>query len=112
MRHAYIRRATERRTSSIGRQSRDLIEAGGVDVLFVLDEGDAIVGAVETRQPGRDQLAYWSGGLTPVYLEGALARAKKPVIVQTRVVVEEPVSHAPAERVVVDRTTGEKVRRS
>ena len=30
----------------------------------------------ETTQPDRDALDYWAGGLEPVYLEGAIARAK------------------------------------
>lgn len=29
----------------------------------------------ETTQPSRDAVDYWAGGLEPVYLEGALARA-------------------------------------
>ena len=30
----------------------------------------------ETSQPNRGALEYWADGLEPVYLEGALARAK------------------------------------
>lgn len=30
----------------------------------------------ETTQPDRRALEYWAGGLEPVYLEGALTRAK------------------------------------
>jgi hypothetical protein len=30
----------------------------------------------ETSQPNRAALEYWAGGLEPVYLEGALARAQ------------------------------------
>jgi hypothetical protein len=30
---------------------------------------------VETTQPNREALAYWAGGIEPVYLEGALERA-------------------------------------
>ena len=30
----------------------------------------------ETSQPTRDDVAYWASGLEPVYLEGALRRAK------------------------------------
>ena len=30
----------------------------------------------ETTQPDRDALDYWAGGLEPVYLEGAIGRAK------------------------------------
>jgi hypothetical protein len=63
------------------------------------DGGEVIVGPVESRQPERDHLVYWATGLTPVYLEGALARAKRPIVVRTRV-VELPASDAPAPRVV------------
>jgi hypothetical protein len=30
----------------------------------------------ETTQPERDDLEYWASGLEPIYLEGALARAR------------------------------------
>jgi hypothetical protein len=30
----------------------------------------------ETSQPNRTALEYWAGGLEPIYLEGALARAQ------------------------------------
>lgn len=30
----------------------------------------------ETSQPNRAAVEYWAGGLQPVYLEGALARAE------------------------------------
>jgi hypothetical protein len=30
----------------------------------------------DTTQPDRDALSYWASGLEPVYLEGALARAR------------------------------------
>jgi hypothetical protein len=34
----------------------------------------------ETSQPNRTALEYWADGLEPVYLEGALARAKALLI--------------------------------
>lgn len=33
----------------------------------------------ETTQPNLTAAEYWAGGLTPVYLEGALARALTPM---------------------------------
>ncbi len=30
----------------------------------------------ETTQPNRDDLSYWASGISPIYLEGALARGK------------------------------------
>lgn len=32
----------------------------------------------ETSQPDRKAVEYWAGGLEPVYLEGAFARAYRP----------------------------------
>lgn len=37
--------------------------------------GDAVRSPRETTQPNRADTEYWSTGLTPVYLEGALRRA-------------------------------------
>jgi hypothetical protein len=58
---------------------------------------DALVSTVESRQPEREHLVYWASGLTVVYAEGALQRAKRPVAVRTRV-VEVPVSDMPKPR--------------
>ena len=41
--------------------------------------GDVLVTGQETSQPNRDALAYWATGLEPVYLEGALMRARDVV---------------------------------
>jgi hypothetical protein len=37
--------------------------------------GQMLQSDIETVQPNRTDVAYWSGGLTRVYLEGALDRA-------------------------------------
>jgi hypothetical protein len=37
----------------------------------------------ETSQPDRKAVEYWAGGLEPVYLEGALARALRRQRVRT-----------------------------
>ena len=62
-------------------------------------KGDVVVGPVESRQPEREHLAYWAGGLTPIFVEGALRRAQNPLVVRTRV-LEEPASDHPAPRMV------------
>lgn len=62
-------------------------------------KGATVVGPVESRQPEREHLAYWAGGLTPVFIEGALRRAQNPLVVRTKV-IEEPVSDHPAPRMV------------
>lgn len=42
---------------------------------FVDEAGVPLRGPRETKQPNRDALMYWAGGLTATYLEGALRRA-------------------------------------
>ena len=43
---------------------------------LVFSDGTSIrVTDRETSQPNREALEYWSSGLEPVYLEGALGRA-------------------------------------
>lgn len=39
--------------------------------------GEALRTEPETSQPDRAALDYWAGGIEPLYLEGALARAKR-----------------------------------
>ena len=34
----------------------------------------------ETSQPNRTAIEYWAGGLEPIYLEGALARAQERLL--------------------------------
>src|SRR4051812_47791967 len=41
-----------------------------------MDGGDTIRSRRETTQPNRTDAVYWASGLSPVYLEGALARAQ------------------------------------
>lgn len=45
--------------------------------------GPPVRTARETTQPNRMCTAYWSTGLTPAYLEGALGRALKPMRIQS-----------------------------
>jgi len=42
-----------------------------------IDGGDPVRSPRETTQPNRADTEYWATGLTPVYLDGALARALK-----------------------------------
>jgi hypothetical protein len=42
----------------------------------------------ETTQPNRLDTVYWATGLTPVFLEGSLKRALKPLV--------RPIAHEPA----------------
>jgi hypothetical protein len=45
-----------------------------------LDGGRPLRSPRETTQPNRTDTEYWAGGLTPVYLEGALERAQRPPV--------------------------------
>ena len=51
----------------------------------------------ETTQPNRTDTVYWATGLTPVYLEGALARALHPLAKPAARESASPRFHAPAE---------------
>jgi hypothetical protein len=57
--------------------------------------GEPLRSSRETTQPNRTDTAYWATGLTPVYLEGALARAQNPLI-RHEVETAEPVFDGPA----------------
>jgi hypothetical protein len=56
-----------------------------------------LVTEVESRQPEHAHLEYWATGLTHVYLEGALTRARTPLARPVRA-GETPASSAPAPR--------------
>ena len=90
----------------VGRHAPDGMWEGWFE--FIPKDGsEAVVSAVESRQPERDHLLYWASGLTAVYAEGALQRARRPVTVRTRI-IEVPVSDAPKPRtpVVAPRAAG------
>lgn len=60
---------------------------------FEAQDGSGILrSARETTQPNRVDTAYWATGLTPVYLEGSLARALDPA--PAAVVQVEPLTPA------------------
>ena len=50
----------------------------------------------ETTQPNRQDAFYWASGLTPVYLEGALQRALKPLVRAPEAPVPPPAFDGPA----------------
>ena len=83
---------------AVGRVSTGHMWEGWLEFLPI-GGGEPVVGSVETTQPEREHLIYWATGLTPVFLEGALRRAMSPAHVRVRV-SEEPISDAPAPRVV------------
>ncbi len=85
------------RVRAVGRQAEDGMWEGWIEFEPAGARGHVLVTAVETRQPEREHLVYWATGLTPVYLEGALHRARNPTVVHVRV-AEQAVSDAPAPR--------------
>lgn len=59
----------------VGSEAGDGLWDGAVEFVSV-DGGATLRSPRETRQPNRGDLLYWFTGLTPVYLEGAIARAR------------------------------------
>ena len=84
---------------AVGRPTGTGMWEGWVEFVPVSGKSDVLVSGVETTQPERTHLAYWATGLTHVYLEGALRRARVPTTVRVRV-IPQAASDAPAPRVV------------
>lgn len=62
-----------------------------------VDGGPPLRSARETTQPNRTDTAYWATGLTPVFLEGSLARTLRPDPVPVATVPPvEPAFDGPA----------------
>ena len=88
---------------AVGRLAPDNMWEGWVEFVPVDGGSDVLVTTTETRQPERQHLVYWATGLSHVYMEGALKRARNPVTVRVPV-IDDPVSDQPARRpVVVER---------
>lgn len=60
-----------------------------------LGSGAPVRSSRETTQPNRTDATYWAGGLSTVYLEGALQRALRPLVVE-RARPAEALFHEPA----------------
>jgi len=88
---------------AVGRLAPDNMWEGWIEFVPVDGGSDVLVSGIESRQPEHQHLVYWATGLTHVYLEGALSRARKPHTVRVPV-IDEPISDRPAaRRVVVER---------
>jgi hypothetical protein len=61
------------RASAYGRPARHLW-LGWIE--FTDDAGASVRTDIETWQPDRAALEYWTTGVEPIYLDGALARAR------------------------------------
>jgi hypothetical protein len=71
-----------------------------------LGDGEPVRSARETTQPNRQDTVYWATGLTPVYLEGALHRALRPIVRPAAVDPEPPRFDGPADPFVAANGTG------
>jgi len=85
---------------AVGRAAPDHMWEGWIEFVPADGGGGVLVSPIESRQPERLHLAYWATGLTPVYLEGALRRARNPLTIRVPV-MDEPVSDQPAGRRVI-----------
>lgn len=68
---------SEYQATAVGRRADDGMWESWIE-FAPRNGGRVLVSGVESRQPERTHLSYWASGLTPVYLEGALTRAKQP----------------------------------
>jgi hypothetical protein len=72
-----------------GRKREDGLWEGWLEFIPMSEDAPGFTSSRETTQPNRADLEYWAQGLSKVYLEGALARAKAST---------EPSQRAGAER--------------
>ncbi len=61
----------------LGERRDDGTWSGWIEFHAQNDSGRVLTTGQETSQPDRRALDYWSGGLEPIYLEGALERARQ-----------------------------------
>ena len=85
------------RAQAVGRRGEDGMWEGWLEFIPIDGSTEVLKTPIESRQPEREHLAYWATGLTPVFLEGALHRARRAPTVRVRT-VELPATDAPAER--------------
>lgn len=71
-----------------GRAGENDLWEGWLEFIPLGGEGEPLRTARETTQPNRTDLAYWASGLTMIFLEGALARAKTPTRMVRRMTVD------------------------
>jgi hypothetical protein len=68
---------TEYETHIYGAERDDGTWVGWLEFHAVGKSGAVLRTGQETSQPNRRALDYWAGGLEPVYIEGAFARASR-----------------------------------
>jgi len=85
----------EYRARACGGESADGLWQGWIEFVAV-DGGSVLRSSRETTQPNRTDAVYWATGLTPVYLEGALQRARNPTVVKVPPPAGPPAFDGPA----------------
>jgi hypothetical protein len=104
--HAPISHATGQYAArAVTRHADDGMWQGWLEFEPLDADRPVVVGPVESTQSKREHIQYWATGLTPVFLEGALDRAVKPLAVPAAV-PERAVSDAPAPRIHPARVGG------
>jgi hypothetical protein len=92
-----------------GRERDDRLWEGWIEFQSS-DKGPVLRTSRETTQPNLQDLKYWAGGLTPVYLEGALDRVLRAVPSRPAQSDSPPAFDRPAERPVAARSsTGDAI---
>ena len=82
---------------AVGSLADDGMWEGWIEFTAIDGSGEVLITGAESRQPEHEHLVYWATGLTPIFLEGALQRARHPPTVRVRP-VEVPTSNAPRPR--------------
>lgn len=85
---------------SAGRQASDQMWEGWIEFSPVSGPRPPLRSPCESRQPNRADLVYWATGLTPVYLEGAFARAISAPLVRQVPATGRPIFDGPAEATI------------
>jgi len=78
-----------------GSEAPDSRWQGWIEFLPV-DGGEVLRTGRETTQPNREDTVYWATGLTAVYLEGALERARRPLTISEPAPIVAPAYDGPA----------------
>jgi hypothetical protein len=79
---------TQWKTRACGRRGQGHMWEGWIEFVPLNMAASPVRSRRESTQPSRESLIYWATGLTPVYLKGALERARF-----------EPAPHPPPRRV-------------
>jgi hypothetical protein len=61
---------------------------------FRSSDGSVLVTPRETRQPTRSDLARWASGIGPIFLEGALQRARESALKHYEEEITPPLSQS------------------